>query len=210
MGGWGSGRQGGRPTADSALFVEIGWMLRTGRAEEGRCLSGRLSWTCRGEPSGTINYTCDMRDLHDAHLELRFTVTTRSTGDKRDYVQRVPLSYTVPHYGGRRWWMHCPVNGSRVGKLYVPAGGDIFASRTAWRLGYHSQRSTHRDRPFEALFRLQKKLGGKEGWEAGLYRPKGMWRLTYERHWQRYLELDAICAAEMMGVMSRLRDRVWK
>lgn len=204
MGGWNSGRQNGRPVADSALFVDIAWMLRTGRAMEGQFRTGTLSWTCRGKPSGFINYTCDMRDLDNAFLELRFTVTRRSSGESKDYRRHVHLSCTKPHFGGRRWWMHCPVNGSRVGKLYVPRNGDIFASRTAWKLGYQSQRDPKRDIAFERLFRLQRKLGSPVGWEAGLRRPKGMWHRTYERHVDRYLELDEQCAVEMIGLMARL------
>ena len=208
MGGWNSGRSGGRPIADSALTVDLAWMLRNGRAVPGRDVSGSLSWNCRGEPSGDIRYHCDMRDPEDASMELRFTVTTRSTGEKRDYVQRVPLSFTVPHYGGKRWWMHCPVNRSRVGKLYCPRGGDIFASRTSWRLGYSSQRAAERDKVFERLFSLQRKLGCDIGWEAGLRRPKGMWHRTFERHLDRYWELDAECAVEGMRMLGLLRGHL--
>ena len=103
--------------------------------------------------------------------------------------------------------MHCPVNGSRVAKLYCPRGGDIFASRTTWRLGYTSQRVTERDKVFERLFALQRKLGCDIGWEAGLRRPKGMWHRTFERHLDRYWELDDHCAAEMASFVMRLGRR---
>ena len=189
MGGWGSGRSGGRPIAEEALFVDIAFMVRTRRAVPGSWISGTLSWTCNGEPSGWINYRCDMTDLENAKLQLTFTTKNRWSGEKRDYKQDVPLSYTVPHFGGRRWWMHCPVNGQRVGKLYCPAGGDIFASRTAWRLGYRSQRESERDKPFSRLNKLQRRLGCREGCEEFIYRPKGMWRRTFERHEKRYWEL---------------------
>ena len=144
MGGWNSGRSGGRPVADTALKVDLAWMLRNHKAAPGSYTWGSLAWTCRGEPSGNISYKCDMRDPNDSWMELRFTVTTRSTGEKRDYVQRVPLSFTVPPFGGKRWWMHCPANGSRAGNLYCPRGADTFASRKAWRLGYQCQREAAR------------------------------------------------------------------
>ena len=204
MGGYGSGRQGGRPLADEALFIEIDWMVRTRKAVPGSLKNGTLSWTCRGKESGWIGYKCDMRDPENASLTLRFTVTICSTGEKHNYEQRVRLSSTSPHFGGRRWWMHCPANGSRVGKLYCPAGYEKFASRTAWGLGYQSQRVAHRDRLFEKLFRLQNKLGCDQGWESPLYRPKGMWKRTYERHLRRYWELDEQCAFEMAIMMRRL------
>jgi hypothetical protein len=209
MGGWNSGRSGGRPVADTALRVELLWMLRTGKAVVGHWRVGSLAWTCQGEPSGNISYSCDMRDPDNAWMELRFTVTTRSTGEKRDYVQRVRLSYTVPHFGGRRWWMHCPANGSRVVKLYCPRGADEFASREAWRLGYQSQRNSSSDKVFERLFRLQRKVGGEQGWGAGPgRRPKGMWHRTYERHFERYLELDSQCGLEGERMLGALRGKI--
>jgi hypothetical protein len=100
--------------------------------------------------------------------------------------------------------MLCPFTGRRVSKLHMPPGGGKFASRQAWQLGYQSQRVAHRDRLVEKLFRIQRKLGCTEGWEAGLLRPKGMWNRTFERHWDQYLELDEQCSVEMIGFINRL------
>lgn len=202
MGGFGSGRQGGRPTADLSRRIDIAWMIGTGRAVPGQWISGMLSWNLGGEPSGSISYEADMRDPEAAELRLSYT---RGPESARESVRQViRLTYTEPHFGGRRWWMICPYRHNRVGKLYMPNGGDRFAGRVAWRLGYQSQRVAHRDRPFEKLFRLQKKLGCSQGWEAGLFRPKGMWHRTFERHLARYWKLDEQCAGEMMALMSRL------
>lgn len=208
MGGFGSGRQYGRPIAEEALRIDLAWMLRRGLARPGHSITGKLSWTCRGQPSGNINYTCDMRDPECGLLELRFTHTSRRTGQAKDHVQRVTLRYTQPHFGGQRWWMHCPVTGERVGKLYVPAGGDIFASRKAWRIGYRSQRVSARDKPFETLNRLQRRLGVEEGWGGYPLRPKGMHRRTYEPLERRYWELEDECERVMVRHLGNLRASV--
>lgn len=143
-----------------------------------------------------------MAEAGNERLELSYS---RGEGHEREHVkQTVRLCHTVPNYGGKRWWMICPYRGIRVGKLYKPPGGDRFASRQAWRLGYNSQRVEHSQRPFEKLFRLQRKLGSYQGWEAGLMRPKGMWHRTYEHHLERYWELDDECAMAVAGVMARL------
>ena len=92
--------------------------------------------------------------------------------------------------------------------MYLPNGGDRSAGRRAWRLGYQIQRVEHRQRPFERLFKLQKKLGCDQGWEAGLYRPKGMHRKTFERHLARYYELDEQCDTAMAGSMMALLGRM--
>ena len=201
MGGWGSGRHGGRPTADMSKKIDLAWMIRTGKAVPGQWISGSLSWSCGGQPAGSISYSANMEDAHASTLKLSFS---RGTENDREHVeQNVCLVFTHPNYGGRRWWMVCPFKGIRVGKLYLPNGGDRFASRQAWRLAYQSQRVAYRDRPFEQLFRLQRKLGCEPGFENFIRRPKGMWNRTFERHLERFEELDAQCAAELAMMVLR-------
>ncbi len=196
MGGFGSGRFGGRPTADMSKKIDLAWMIRVGKAVPGQWISGGLSWNCGGQAAGTISYVANMEDECDSYLRLQYW---RGSAEDRQHVeQNVRLVFTEPNFGGRRWWMICPSKGIRVAKLYMPNGGDCFASRKAWRLAYHSQRVGRRDRPFEKLFRLQRKLGSEQGWEAPLRRPKGMHAKTFERHWERYYELDGECAVAMM------------
>ena len=206
MGGYGSGRYGGRPTADASFRIDLAWMMRTEKVKDGCHIWGTLHWSCGGEPSGSISYVSRMDEPGMERLELSYT---RGKGDNREEVkQTIRLCYTEPNYGGKRWWMICPYRHVRCGKLYLPGGGDRFASRKAWRLAYHSQRSAPQERPFDRLFRLQKKLGGTQGWEAGLApKPKGMWHRTYEGMWQKYYELDEQCAAYMIGWMARLSRR---
>lgn len=188
-----------------SLRIDLAWMLRTSRAREGALIRGTLHWTCGGEPSGSISYDAHMEEPGRERLELSYV---RGEGDEREHVrQTVRLCPTRPHYGGKRWWMICPFRGIRVGKLYKPAGGDRFASRQVWRLGYQSQRVAGRDQPFEKLARLQKKLGCGQGWEQPIRRPKGMWHRTFERHLNRYWALDAQCAMEMGALLNRLAGR---
>lgn len=182
--------------------VDITWMVRTRRVVPGSLTAGTLSWTCGGHPAGWISYEADLRDEYAG--ELRLIYTRGSGADKENVRQTVRLVYTEPNYGGRRWWMVCPYSGQRVSKLYLPNAGDRFAGRKAWRLAYNSQRKSARDRPFEALFRLQRKLGCEQGWEAPLIRPKGMWRRTFERHLDRYEELDAQCAVAIAPLLKML------
>lgn len=203
MGGWGSGRHSGYPTVEDGLTIDLALMLRRGWISDGASGSGTLHWSRNGERFASIGHRYDLMDPANAWLALSYTWTP-SGREPQQVEQRIPLVSTVPHFGGRRWWMLCPFTGRRVGKLHLPPGGGKFASRQAWRLPYRSQRVAHRDRPFEKLFRLQRKLGSPEGWEAGLRRPKGMWRRTYQRHWERYWELDAQCAAEMASLVLRL------
>ena len=206
MGGFGSGRYGGRPVKEDGLTIDLALMLRKGWISEGSKNAGTLSWSRNDEPYASISYTCSLTDPEDASLTLRYR-RQRHGEDWVDREQFVRLDYTLPHYGGRRWWMLCPVRGERIGKLYLPAGGDIFAGRKAWRLGYRSQRVSSRDRASERLFALQRKLGCDQGWEQPLFKPKGMWQRTFDRHMERYWELDAQIALEMMALIGLLKRR---
>lgn len=147
--------------------------------------------------------------MHEAGAERLELSYTRGSGDDAEQVrQTVRLCFTVPHYGGKRWWMICPYRHIRVGKLYLPPGGDRFASRQAWRLGYKCQRDAARDRASERLFRLQRKLEGDLGLGAlPPSRPKGMWHRTYERHLERYWELEEAAEAELAIGLARMLGR---
>ena len=191
MGGYNSGRWGGRPTTNMSLRIDIAGMIRTGRARPGSLVIGTLSWSIGSDAAGSINYRADLCDPVLSYLHLSYQRTR--DGQRETMTQSIRLEFTEPNFGGRRWWMICPSRHVRVGKLYKPNGGDCFAGRKAWRLGYNSQRIEHSQRPLEKLFRLQRKLGQEAGWEAGLGKPKGMWHRTFQRHLDRYDELDEQC-----------------
>lgn len=133
-----------------------------------------------------------------------FFIRLNGRDDREHVEQKIRLVFTEPHYGGRRWWMVCPYRHIRAAKLYMPNGGDRFASRKAWRLAYQSQRVAHRDRAFEKLFRLQRKLGCEQGYDSFIRRPKGMWHRTFDRPLERFEELDAVCGAEMAMLIPQL------
>jgi hypothetical protein len=205
MGGYNSGRSGGRPTADMSRRIDIAWMIRKGLASPGSSISGLISWRVGDHPSGSVSYTADMTDLDNAELRLSYRRGESQSG--KHITQTIRLTHTKPHFGGYRWWMICPYRYNRCGKLYLPNRGDRFAGRLAWRLGYHSQRVAHNQRPFEKLFRLQRKLASAQGWGAGLMRPKGMWRKTFERHCEKFDQHSEACDLEMAGVLAAFFER---
>jgi hypothetical protein len=145
-----------------------------------------------------------MRDQHNSVLHLCYRWA--SGGDGEDVDQLVGLIATRPNFGGQRWWMICPQSGSRVAKLYMPPGAKRFASRHSWNLGYFSQQEAKKDRTFEKLCRLQKKLGCEQIMWGGLQRPKGMHRRTFERHLDRYRELDCLCTQDLISFFPSLRS----
>ena len=204
MGGWNSGRSGGAPTVERCLTVDLPMMMRRGGIIDVGYGSGTLTWSRNGHQTGSVGYSYSMWEDDFGWIELRFTWTPYC-GDPQPITQRISLTCTRPNYGGRRWWMLCPRTKRRVLKLHLPPGRGQFLSREAWGLGYRSQRIASSDRTLERLFRLQQKLGGEPGWDRGLERPKGMWWRTYERHLERYDELDAAVGASFMWQLNKLR-----
>lgn len=203
MGGLGSGRHGGRPTANMSWQIDIAWMVRTRRALPGRLTSGTLSWTCEGQSVGWANYEADMRNLEAA--ELRLSYSRGSDEDREDVRQVVRLTYTQPNYGGRRWWMICPYRNNRCGKLYLPLSGDRFAGRMAWQLTYQSQRMDVFQRASAQLAALERRLGCENS--SMIYRPKGMWNRTFDRLCDRRDELDERSSFELVHLIEGILGR---
>lgn len=204
MGGYNSGRRSGGSTVEDGLTISLPMMMQHGWVRDGQTGQGSQYWSRNGTRFASIGHSFDMREPNSAWLKLTFRWTPYG-GEARDVKQHIPLVSTRPNYGGRRWWMLCPITDSRVGKLHLPPGGGVFASRKAWRLGYQSQRNAHHDRSLENLFRLQRKLGCDEGWGNFVMRPKGMWHRTFEQHLHRYFELHDEVELEMQALLNRLR-----
>ncbi|WP_144039908.1 hypothetical protein [Novosphingobium sp. TH158] len=186
------------------MTIDLALMLRNGWIKDGQRGSGTLHWTANGESRSSVSHSYNLIFADDAEIRLSWRARG-GDGEWIDRKQTIRLTYTQPRFGGRRWWMVCPVRGNRIGKLYLPNGGDIFAGREAWGITYRSQRQAERDRVFERLYKVQAKLKCREGWEEPIKRPKGMWRRTYERLEAEYWELDARCSMEMTSAFDALR-----
>ena len=201
-----SGRRGRPYTIDDCLVIDLQLMMRRGWVRHGQIGSGSLAWKQHGYPVASIQYRYDLTDPHQAELRLSFEWAL-SSEDPHRVEQRIALMPTRPNYGGLRWWMLCPLTGQRAAKLYKPPGLKRFAGRGVWRLGYRSQRAPRRDQPFDRLYRVQRRLGAEEGWEATPFRPKGMWRRTFNRYFARYEALDELCAREVEKLEALMTPR---
>jgi hypothetical protein len=208
MGGFGSGRYGGRPTVESGLALDINRLIRQRWLVPGACTSGALTWsnTVTGKDVASIGYTASMVDPDDAWVKLRYL----ADDVRQDY--RVPIASTPCHYGGRRWWWKCPRSGRRVAKLYLPPGEAVFAARRAYGLAYHSQRMTALDRSHDRQRRLYRKLGARYEYfeQVPPPRPRGMHRGTYERleaglcdAMERHNQLFALAAAPILARLKK-------
>jgi hypothetical protein len=148
----------------------------------------------------------DASDPSCSFLELVHRTRDDREGDRivRD---RIGLVWTVPTYGGRRWWFVCPRTGRRTSRLFLPEGGWHFWSRQAYDLGYACQRDDRFRRLQRRASKLNGQLGGdgSESWDIPPTKPKWMrWR-TYERKYERWERVVEKANDEFMTRARRLK-----
>jgi hypothetical protein len=97
--------------------------------------------------------------------------------------QVIDLEVTLPPFGGRRWWLRCPVTNRRAAKLYLFPGTDAFCHRLAVdpAPSYLSQRISGRHRMYRRMAAIRQKLGLNLTILDALVRPKGMHRNTFDK-----------------------------
>ena len=155
-----------------------------GGYREGRLFAGQSfswSWTPGGESTGTIG----VRMEGDA-VVLIYRARSLLASEWKSIEQRVPITWTNCHLGGRRPWFVCPVRangqycGRRVAVLY--AAGELFACRRCGDLAYASQQEKPMFPNLRKSQRIRIRLGGS-GDPFGPFpeRPRGMHQRTYLR-----------------------------
>jgi hypothetical protein len=137
-----------------------------------QCLTGTIHFE---EGNFPIMITVALSDPADPCVD-----PTRDEREGDRFVRdRIRLLWTVPTYGGRRWWFQCPRTGRRTTKLFLPNGGWHFWSRQAYGLGYACQREDRLGRLQRRAAKLNRQLGGDgwAGWDTPPIKPKWMrWR----------------------------------
>jgi hypothetical protein len=184
MGGFGSGRYGAPPTAEATASYIFTASTLTAALRRGSRLTGTIHF---GEEQFPVRVTIDVSDPRDPFLELTHPTRDDREPDRtiHDFIR---LTWTVPTYGGRRWWFLCPRTHRLTTKLFLPNGGWHFWSREAYRLGYACQRESRFARLQRRAAKLNRQLGG-EGWSTWNEPPKKpkwmRWR-TYERKYEKW------------------------
>ena len=175
MGGFNSGRSGGKRTTGDMRALDIRRLARDGLLAHGTAFL--WTWSRGDEKVGSIQIWPVERD------RVRLTYRTRDYGadDWKDMDYSVRVVWTDCAFGGQRAWWQCPAVhcGRRVAVLY---GGGVYACRHCHNLAYQTQRQQADGRATTKADRIRKRLG----WEAGILnlpggKPKGMHWRTFER-----------------------------
>jgi hypothetical protein len=147
----------GRPTCESSKSIDVRRWHRDGRLSAGQGFS--WSWSCGGEPSGNISVRTE-----SGAVVLLYRWRNYGDAEWKSVEQRVPITWTPCHLGGRRPWFICSVSsggrycGRRVALLYGP--GELFACRRCY--GWHMAASVKHCANAASL-KLRKY---ERGWEA--------------------------------------------
>lgn len=189
----------GKQLVEDCLKLDLAWIMRLAPIRAGQAGRGQIDWGVGGNVIGSLRFRLDLVAVENAQLVLCY-VLAPPAGDRKPVRQVIALTALPQHFGGLRWWMRCPNSGELARVLYLPPSGDRFASRKALGLAYRVERLGRFDRPFEKLFRAQRRLGGVQGLGMGLARPKGMWRQTFSRHVERFGALDEACLQQVVAV----------
>lgn len=174
---------------------------------------GVWSWTNDGERVGSVGYTVALASTpgigaYDfGTLTLDYTHTDHDSGQRKPVTCPIRLSTIPLHYGGLRWYMHCPNTNRRALKLYKFSGIERFCHRTAIRPlpTYASQRVSGMDRINAQRWALRRRLGDTFSDLFGEpFKPKWMrWR-TFERYAARDAELAERDNDSLLRLVGRL------
>ena len=197
---------GWRPHLESALCLNVPHMLARGSLRPGCSTSGSWAWTRDGEQIASIGYSGTLGD-DSGELALIYSIPDPDSDKRKNVTCRIRLSSLPLHYGGRRWYAHCPYTHRRALKLYKYGGIEQFCHRTAIRPlpTYASQRESGSNRIFAQRWAIRRKLGDDFSDLFGEpMKPKWMrWR-TFER----YAARDAVLAGREYPHMLRLLGRI--
>ena len=194
MGGWGSGRYGYRTarTTEAAKRVDIRYIRKQGWLYDGR--TGLLSWTSRGEPSGTIGY-------HIVGDTFILDYKVQEYGGDWDAIKlSVALTSSPCRYGGKRYYFLCPgLNcGRRCEVLY--SADKYFVCRKCAGLIYDSQKGGKLDKLIGAKHKLGERIFEHYEYGEGWGKKKGM-------HWKTFNRLNAKYDSYKRKINGALVDR---
>lgn len=143
MGGFGSGeRLNKKAIVERCLMIDAGRFAKTNCLIPGFYSSGELIWTnSHGQRLLSLRYSLEPKAKDWAVLNIATLLQANGT---EPIIERIPLTATIPNFGGVRRWFLCPLNNAgatcnrRVKKLFLPPRGQYFGCRNCFNLTYES------------------------------------------------------------------------
>ena len=195
MGGFNSGRWGGRQRCENCLAIDVRYLQRQKLLDdEGEFI---LRWDHEGRHPSCIQVSVRARDV----------VLAYSTASGERHSDPIELVRTLCHYGGSRAWFRCPNCNRLAAKLYLR--DDRFLCRQCHDLRYASQLTAKVERPRIIAQRIRRSLGASANLALPFpFKPKGMrWR-TYYRLRAKGERYETRAIAGLRTFLDRLKGRM--
>ena len=155
-------------TCEGTQRLELAYLRKIGVLQPG-WFKRSLSWSNRGERTGSIGLESHINPEGSSYLRLHYTMNGETKHDYRVQLEQQPTN--LRGVAGHRWYMVCQTTGRRATVLYLRSGTGVFAHRLAfplYRLYYDAQLENKRfrgmghlyglDREWEAQYRKGRKL----------------------------------------------------
>lgn len=128
--------------------------------------------------------------IDDAHAELNVSFAGNHT---------IKLESDTPPFGGRRWWLVCPLTGRRARKVFLFRDEREFLCREAVNppFSFPSQRTSGLNRALQRRDAVALKLRSGHLLESG--KPRGMRWKTYLRYLAKERRLETQVTALILG-----------
>ena len=161
--------------------------------------SGIIDWHDKdGKLEARIQFKSSIQDDDNATLHVKYCINDI---DQHDY--KIKLSRTGMHFGGFRYWFHCPETDKRVTTLYLEPDDGRFLSRCALGALYPSQSQTDFDRALAMRNKYAAKLEGLPD-----MKPKGMHHSTFIKLYDKYKHYNDLALKLMARRFERYEDRI--
>ena len=208
MGGFGSGRYGGRVCVENAIRLNVDKLLSRCGIRRGGRARGTYEFDFYDQ-NLRIDFECRIDGPGHSWLRLRYQIHDYWTGEPHDIDELIYLAASHPPFGGLRWWFVCPRTNRRVRILHLPLGARRFACRRAYRLVYSSQRGTAVDRAHRSKAKIKARLIGDCNLEEWNLPPKPKWMRwrTYQRYVDKYDRYEAVLDEGTVALLARLMAR---
>ena len=198
MGGVGSGtwcRWRKRKTLEECHRIDVRYLFKRGLLKKG--MAGSLSWTTRGELSGSISYRS-----YDGYLVLSYAFTAGDS-DSVQVEDQIQVEWTPCNYGGHRPWFSCPSCKRRV--MVLARQGRLFRCRKCHQIPYGSQTEMRVDRLIRKARKIRALLGASHDLQEPIWRkPKGM----HQKKFDQLSQGNRIISAEIDNFIARFFARL--
>ena len=136
-----------RVTVEECKILSVNDMTRDGVFRKGPGNLWTSKWVdSKGKETNSIGSCVNSDDNGGLCLDVSYNISKQSSDKLRQLNYRIELEFTPCYFGGLRYWFVCPLTKNsipcsrRVGKLYLPPGGQYFGCRHCYNLTYRSQK----------------------------------------------------------------------